>query len=329
MKRLENGKPGGRPWTELRPKDDGPAARDVGLARRLKSRVLRLAPRPIVALLARPYIAGESREEAIALSRRLHHERGLHTTLDLLGEAVTDPAETRTMLDEYLRVLDDLGRCPHSNVSIKLSALGQALDRDLCARNLERLLTAASRYDQFVRFDMEDHTTTSSTLSFYREFVGRYPRIGVVLQSRLHRTEQDVQDLAPLKPNVRLCLGIYREPPDIALQDKPAMKERLLRLLEMMWDNGQYVALATHDERVIERSLDLAGRMGVTPRSFEVQMLLGVPRAGIQRKLIDDGIIVRLYAPYGKQWYHYCLRRLENNPEMARMVLGNLLRFRP
>src|SRR5262249_48322784 len=148
--------------------------------------------------------------------------------------------------------------------------------------------------------------------------------IGVVLQSRLHRTAADVEALAPLRPNVRLCLGIYREPTGIALQDKPAMKERLLELLERMWRNGQYVALATHDENVIERAVEMAERLGKTPGDFEVQMLLGVPRARIQKRLRDVGITVRLYVPYGTHWYHYCLRRLDNNPEMARMVLGNL-----
>jgi proline dehydrogenase len=286
---------------------------------------MRLAPRPLVRLLARPYVAGETRAEAVALAHRLHAERGLHSTLDVLGEDLRDAAESRTMLDEYLAILDDLGRCGHANISIKLSALGQALDESLCARNLEILLARAADHGQFVRFDMEDHTTTDSTLRLYRRFVPRFPRIGVVLQSRLHRTASDVEALASLRPNVRLCIGIYREPPAIALQDKPAMKRRMIELLGRMWDNGQYVALATHDEQVIVEALDLARRKGKTPADFEVQMLLGVPRSGIQRRLRDEGVTVRLYVPYGTHWYHYCLRRLDNNPDMARMVLLNLL----
>jgi proline dehydrogenase len=173
---------------------------------------------------------------------------------------------------------------------------------------------------------MEDHTTTDSTLGMYRRFAARFPRIGVVLQSRLFRTERDVLDLAPLRPSVRLCLGIYREPAAVALQDKPAMKERLLELLEAMWTNGQYVAIATHDEAVIRRALDLAGRLGKTAADYEIQMLLGVPRSRIQKEVMARGIKVRLYVPYGVHWYNYCLRRLDNNPDMARMVLGNLLR---
>ncbi len=323
---IDTGRQAGHPWDSLPPKQATETVAERRFASRCKSWLLRLAPRVVVSALARPYIAGERRQEAVSLARALHETKGLHTTLDHLGEGITDPAETKAMLAEYKAVVEDLGRCGYANISIKLSALGQALDEGLCAGNLEHLLSHAASYDQFVRFDMEDHSTTDSTLRLYRRFVGRYPRIGVVLQSRLHRTESDILELAGLKPNVRLCLGIYLEPPGIGLQDKPAMKERFLNLLEMMWENGQYVGLATHDERLIMRCLDLARRMGKKPDEYEVQMLLGVPRSEIQTHLLARGIKVRLYAPYGAHWYNYCLRRLDNNPEMARMVLGNLLR---
>jgi len=328
MQQTTEKKPPTPSWDAITPTEGGAGGDGHGLMQRLKSRVMRLAPRPVVKLLANPYIAGEKRHQAIDLARGLHERNGLSSTLDVLGESIRDAAESRAMLDEYIAMLDDLGRVPYANISIKLSALGQLLDEELCAENLDRLLSHAEKYEQFVRFDMEDHTTTDSTLGFYRRFVQRYPRIGPVLQSRLHRTVEDVEALAPYKPNVRLCLGIYREPADIALQDKPSMKQRLLELLEMMWDNGQYVAIATHDEAVLRRALALAEQMGKTPADFEVQMLLGVPRAPIQREILDRGIRVRRYVPYGDHWYQYCLRRLENNPEMARMVLGNLFHMR-
>jgi len=298
------------------------------LAQRLKSRLVRLVPAPMVRALASPYIAGETRAHAIEVVERLHAARGLFSTVDVLGEDIKDPEEATEMLSEYKAILDDMDGLGHANISVKLSALGQALNEDLCARNLESLLQHAARRRQFVRFDMEDHTTTDSTLGLYRRFVGRYPGIGPVLQSRLHRTQKDIEDLAPLKPNVRLCIGIYREPEEIALVDKREMKERLLRYLEMMWSNGQYVGVATHDEAIIHRVLEMAGRMGKTAADFEVQMLLGVPRSEIQKEVQRRGIKVRLYVPYGSQWYAYCLRRLDGNPEMARMALGNLLRWR-
>jgi proline dehydrogenase len=230
------------------------------------------------------------------------------------------------MLDEYLAMLDDLRGLPYANISVKLSALGQAIDEDLCARHVETLLARAAAHGQFVRFDMEDHTTADSTLRIYRRFAAKYPGTGPALQSRLHRTEQDIRDLAPLKPNVRLCIGIYNEPSEIALTSRPPMKERLLSPLEMMWANGQYVAIATHDEAVIRKALALADRMGKTPADYEVQMLLGVPRGEIQKEVLARGARMRLYVPYGIHWYDYCLRRLDGNPEMIRMVLANLLR---
>jgi proline dehydrogenase len=318
-----------RPWglQSSDPAPGEPGEDERSLFQRLRSRLVRFAPRPLVRALARPYIAGESRQQAVDLVRRLWEERGLHCTVDVLGEAITERAQVDAMMGEYLAVLDDLGRCPHANVSIKLSALGQGLDDGLCARNLETILERAASYDQFVRFDMEDATTVDSTLAFYRRFAGRFPRIGLVLQSRLFRTTEDIGALASLKPNVRLCIGIYRERPEIAFQDKPSMKARLLELLETMWRNGQYVGLATHDERVIREALSLASRLGVSSDSFEVQMLLGVPRAALQKELTGQGVKVRLYVPYGEQWYQYCLRRLEHNPEMASLVLKNLFRL--
>lgn len=317
---------GGRPWDSLPP---DPAEMDeCSLIHRIRSRAVRLTPRPLVRALARPYIAGETRAEAMAAVRALHERQGLYSTVDVLGEAITRPSETRVMLDEYLSLLDDIGRAPWANVSVKLSALGQGLDASLYDENLEVLLERAASLDQFVRFDMEDAATVDATLETYRRFAGRFPKIGIVLQSRLHRTFRDVKDLAPLRPNVRLCIGIYRERPEIALTDKTAMKARLLELLAAMWENGQYVAIATHDERAIRKALDLAGQMGKGPESFEVQMLLGVPRSAIQSELMGRGIKVRLYVPYGRHWYSYCLRRLEHNPEMATLVLRNLLQRR-
>jgi proline dehydrogenase len=295
------------------------------LFQKLQGQLVRLAPKPIVRKLASPYIAGETREDAMRLAGRLYAEKGLCSTVDVLGEAVTVAKETHAFLDEYLGLLDDLGRCPFANISVKLSALGQGIDEALCAENLEVLLKKAAGYDQFVRFDMEDNGTVDSTLDLYRRFVGRYPRIGVVLQSRLFRTRDDIRKLSHLKPNVRLCIGIYREPPRIAFQDKPSMKSRMLELLGEMWANGQYVALATHDEKVIRRALATAREMGKGPEAFEVQMLLGVPRAALQEEILKMGLKVRLYVPFGRHWYQYCLRRLEHSPEMASLVVKNLL----
>jgi proline dehydrogenase len=280
----------------------------------------------VLRLAASPYIAGERREQALQKAQELSRRRRLHSTVDVLGEDVHDWDGVREYFDEYQRLVDDLAGLQHANISIKLSALGQQIDEDRCFQHALSLVARAAARGTFVRLDMEDSSTTDSTLRIYRRLRGLHDNCGVVLQSRLFRTAKDVEALADLRPNVRLCIGIYREPPDLALQDKPEMKRRLLELLPTMWRNGQHVALATHEEWVIREALELAKQLGKPEREVEVQMLLGVPREGLQRELVDRGIRVRLYVPYGKHWRAYSMRRLENNPDVMRMVAGNVVK---
>ncbi len=289
--------------------------------------VLRAAPKQLVRLAADAYIAGETREEALQTVDRIWKERGLHSTCDVLGEDVENDADIQAYYDEFHALIQDMAsRREHGNVSIKLSALGQMMDEEACYERAVTLLSLARDCGQFMRLDMEDHTTTDSTLRLYRRFrEAGFDNCGVVLQSRLFRTRQDIADLAPLQPNVRLCIGIYREPPEIAMQDKHQMKQHLLELLEVLWANGQHVGIATHEEWVIRDSLALAERMGKPMEEVEVQHLLGVPREALQRELVERGVRVRLYVPYGEQWHPYSMRRLENNPDMFGMVAWNVI----
>jgi len=273
-----------------------------------------------------PYIAGSHYTDALTTAKRLYDERGIHSTIDVLGEDVTRPEETKHALQEYLQVIDNVGKSDNIYFSIKLSALGQGLDDRLCDENVEQILEHAARYDLFVRFDMEDHTTIDATLSTYKKFIGNYPNIGVVLQSMLFRTPEDYDAIAHLRPNVRGVIGIYREPAEVAYTDKPTMKEKLLDLFEKMWTNGSYVCIATHDRRVIRRALEIAQRMGKTTNDYEVQMLLGVPLNRFQDELVAQGIKVRLYVPYGEQWAAYCRRRLYGNPNIAALAMRNMVR---
>ncbi len=284
-------------------------------------------PRPVIRLAADAYIAGETRAEALALTDRLWKEHGLSSTCDVLGEAIDSEEQAQEYYEEFEAMIEELTERRHyANASIKLSGLGQLLDEERCFERTRALLEIARDRGQFLRIDMEDHTTTDSTLGIYRRLreVG-LDNCGVVLQSRLFRTEKDIEDLAPWKPNVRLCIGIYREPPSVALQDKTEMKHHLLTLLEKLWTHGQHVGLATHEEWVIHEAVELAARLHKPPEEMEVQMLLGVPRSKIQRELLDMGVRVRLYVPYGHQWHAYSMRRLENNPDMLRMVAANVL----
>lgn len=288
--------------------------------------LVRALPRPLVRLAASPYIAGESRAEAWKVVDRIWRKQGLHSTVDVLGEEIQNEADIQAYFQEFLSVVDELTERPHANISVKLSALGQARDEEACYHRTRDLVAHARDKNTFVRFDMEDATTVSSTLRIYRRVRQDLDNCGIVLQSRLFRTKKDILELASLAPNVRLCIGIYPEAPEIALQNRNAMKEHLLELLQILWKNGQHVAIATHEEWVIRRALALAEEMGKPKSEIEVQMLLGVPRRGLQHELAEQGITVRIYVPYGERWYAYSMRRLEHNPDMFRMVAGNVIR---
>ncbi len=293
----------------------------------LAVRGLRAAPKRLVRLAADAYIAGETRADALATVDRLWRDLHLRSTCDVLGEDVHNDADIAAYYDEFdalLRAMAD--RREYGNVSIKLSALGQLLDEERCYGRIRELMLHARECGQFMRLDMEDHTTTDSTLRIYRRLREEgLDHCGIVLQSRLFRTRSDIEDLAPLQPNVRLCIGIYREPPSVALQDKTEMKRHLLELLEIMWRNGQHVAVASHEEWVVREALAIAERLGKPMEEVEIQMLLGVPRGPLQRELVARGVAVRLYVPYGEHWYAYSMRRLENNPDVMAMVAWNVL----
>lgn len=309
------------PWDHTTP------PRELTLFERLRWGVISAIPTFALNFFTHPYIAGSHRSDALTVAERLFKKRGIHSTIDVLGEAVDRAEETAEALDEYLRLIDDIGTSDHISVSVKLSALGQNIDTQLCDTNVEALLQYAAKHKLFVRYDMEDHTTVDETLRTYKKFIGEYPNTGVVFQSMLFRTAPDYDSLAHLRPNVRGVIGIYREPPEVAYSDKPTMKEKLLELIEKMWANGSYVAIATHDRGVIRRALALADKMGKTTDDYEVQMLLGVPLNRFQDELVARGIKVRLYVPYGERWAAYARRRLNANPNIAALAMRNFFRI--
>lgn len=319
--------PGQGTWSEAR----GAAQHQHGTFKRSFHRIavgaMRVLPKPLVRLAADPYIAGETREEALQLCDRQWERHGLSSTCDVLGESIETETQAQDYFREFKALIPELeSRRDYANASVKLSGLGQELDEERCYQRTRELLELARDHGQFVRLDMEDHTTTDSTLRIYRRLREKgLDNCGVVLQSRLFRTRQDIQELAHMRPNVRLCIGIYREPPAIALQDKTEMKKHMLELLEVLWKNQQHVGLATHEEWAIRDALSLARRLGKPLDEVEVQMLLGVPRTQLQRELLEMGARVRLYVPYGQHWHAYSMRRLENNPDMMSMVVANVL----
>ena len=282
-------------------------------------RLLPAVPRPVVQLFSSRYIAGAALADADRVVRSLNGE-GMLATVDVLGEEITRPEESRAIAHAYHDVCDAIERGQlRANLSVKLTALGLKLSYRLCRENLVEIVSRGG----FVRIDMEDASTTDATLRLYRELrESGHGNVGIVLQAHLRRSIADVRSLADLEPNVRLCKGIYVEPPSLAYRDADAIRRSFVQCLDELLARNAYVAAATHDEELIRASLD----RGVP----EFQMLLGV-REDRARELVVVGHAVRIYVPFGDRWYAYSLRRLQENPAMAttiaRAAVGRALRI--
>jgi proline dehydrogenase len=276
-------------------------------------RLLPVVPKPVVQLFSARYIAGPTLSDAVDTVRALNAERKL-ATVDVLGEEITREDNARAIARAYCDVFAAIEREQlDSNVSVKPTALGLDLSYDLCRENLELVLREAG--SNFVRIDMEDSSTTSETLRLYRELrEGGFDNVGVVLQAYLRRTVDDIRGLADLRPNVRICKGIYVESPSIAFTDYDAVRANYVRALDALLESSAYVGVATHDEWLLGCALERVA--GMTPDAYEFQMLLGV-REQRATSLVAAGHRLRVYVPFGEQWYQYSLRRLQENPAMA------------
>jgi proline dehydrogenase len=278
-------------------------------------RMLPAVPRPIVQRFSSRYIAGTTLSDAVGVVQTLNGE-GKLATIDVLGEEITRESEARAIAEAYRDVFRAIvSERLDSAVSVKLTALGLDLSYELSRDNLESVLREAAAHGNFVRIDMEDSSTTSDTLRMYRELRERgFDNVGVVLQAYLRRTLDDVAALSDLTPNVRLCKGIYVEPPSIAFTDYDAVRANYVRSLEALFETGGYVGIATHDEWLIGEGLRRVE--GMSPSDYEFQMLLGV-REQRASELVAAGHRLRVYVPFGEHWYQYSLRRLQENPAMA------------
>jgi proline dehydrogenase len=286
------------------------------------ARVLPAVPKRLVRKLASPYIAGATLEDAVRVVRRLNDE-GKLATIDVLGEEVTTAEEAGEIGRAYHRVLARVeGERLGANISVKLTGLGLGLDYALCRENLHSLVEDARVRGNFVRIDMEDSSTTDDTLRLHRELRDDgYDNLGVVLQARLRRTIGDTQGLE----NVRLCKGIYLEPPEVAYEDAEEIRQSFRKTLRALLDGGAYVGIATHDEALIEDALAQVRARGLSPQSYELQMLLGV-RSARGDELVRDGHRLRVYVPFGAHWYEYSVRRLQENPRIAGHVAADTMR---
>jgi len=282
-------------------------------------RLLPAVPKLVVRRISERYIAGEELADAVRVVHRLNGE-GKLATVDVLGEEIANADEARAIADAYRDALDVFDREQlDSNISVKPTALGLKLGYEVCRENLDELVAHAAGRG-FVRIDMEDASTTDDTLRLYRELrAAGHDNVGVVLQARLKRTVEDVRALAELKPNIRLCKGIYLERPEIAYRDYDAVRANFVQALEELWNGGSYVGVATHDEYLLEQAQREAALRGLGREDFEFQMLLGV-RPALGDALVRQGHQLRIYTPFGRDWYEYSLRRLQENPRIAGYV---------
>ncbi len=274
---------------------------------------------------ARRFIAGETVEEAIAAARVIERD-GLTVTLDLLGESVATAAEADTATRGYLAVIhaiaaSGVGR----NISLKLTQLGLTIDRATCVDNLRRILEPAKQHEFFVRIDMESSQFTQLTLDVF-ETLWRleFRNIGIALQSSLHRTEQDVRRMNELGARVRLVKGAYKEPKSVAFQQKVDVDAAYLRQMRLLLDHGVYPAIATHDEAIIAETRSYATERHIANDRYEFQMLYGI-RRDLQTSLVAEGYRMRVYIPFGKEWFPYFMRRLGERPANVGFVLRAML----
>ncbi len=284
------------------------------LAAAESDRIHRFVGKHGMRLGAARFVAGETVDEAVPVLRRLN-ERGLLTNSTLLGEGVRDEAETHAVVAEFRDLLDRIqAEGLQTNVAVKLTHLGLALDEELSYANVAELVDHARDRTNFIRLDMEESSYVDATLRTYRRLreSGR-DNVGTVLQSYLFRTEQDLASLLDLQPNLRLVKGAYLEPPDVAYPRKADVDDAYERLVELKLSGGGYTAIATHDERLIERAIAYAEREGIARERFQFQMLYGV-RPRLQLDLVRRGFSVLVATPYGPDWYRYLMRRLAERP---------------
>jgi len=278
---------------------------------------------PITRPVVSRFVAGETLAEALPALDELRRA-GLRTTVDVLGESVTSREHAAAAVERYLETIAALvGRGLDVNVSLKLTQMGLDIGPDICLANVLRIVEAATAADGFVRIDMEDHYRTDATIAIWREVHERYPDVGIVIQTALRRSSADVAAITAADGRIRLCKGAYDEPPSVAYRTKKAVDANYSRLVERLLLADAHPAIATHDARLVAEAIAVAEREGIGPDRFEFQMLYGI-RRDLQRALVDRGYRVRIYVPYGTEWFPYFMRRLAERPANVAFMLRSV-----
>lgn len=280
-------------------------------------KMMPLIPKSIIKSVAKKYIAGSTLSDAVKVSKEIEAKGGM-TTIDLLGEFVDKREQSLHERGEITKISDAVrDNNLKTYLSIKPTSLGMGIDEDFGYENVKFIVDYAKNNNQFVRLDMENSPYTDKTLNFYRKLRGDgYDNVGIVIQAYMRRSEKDINDLAQFKPNIRLCKGIYKEPANVAFQDKQEIRDNWKKLFNILMKNGTYIGIATHDDELINYAADYIKANNISKDAYEFQMLLGV-REHKRAEIIKLGHKMRIYTPFGEDWYGYSTRRLEENPDMA------------
>lgn len=290
-------------------------------------KMVEMMPQKMVWIFSRKYIAGESLEAAVELVKELN-SKGIIATMDVLGEAISTKEEAVNAKDKAMQVLEIINTEKlDANLSIKPTQLGLAIDAELAFELVKELVSRAKKLNNFVRIDMEDSPYTDATINLFKRIYEEYDNVGIVLQAYLKRTYNDAIVLNKIGTNYRLCKGIYIEPATIAYKEKQAIRDNFIKTLESMLKNGNYVGIATHDKPLIDAAYKLISDLNIPKNKFEFQMLLGV-REDLRDKINSDGYKIRIYIPFGKDWYKYSIRRLKENPNIAGHIVKEFFAFR-
>jgi len=290
-------------------------------------KMVKAMPENLVWIFSKKYIAGKTLQSAVDTVKQLN-SKGIYATLDVLGESINTKEEAIEAKRKALEVFDAIVENKLlANLSIKPTQMGLAIDKEFAYQQILELVKRADSLKNFVRIDMEDSPYTDITLEVFKKIFSEYRNVGVVLQAYLKRTVNDTIVLNKIGTNYRLCKGIYIEPATIAYKDKQAIRDNFMKNLELMFKNGNYVGIATHDEFLIIKAYELIKQMNISKDKFEFQMLLGV-REDLRDKINRDGYKIRIYVPFGEDWYKYSIRRLQENPNIAGHIVKEFFAFR-
>tara|TARA_A100001011_G_scaffold398179_2_gene501665 strand:+ start:171 stop:1070 length:900 start_codon:yes stop_codon:yes gene_type:complete len=275
---------------------------------------------------SKPYVAGETVEEALSEIKHLN-SKGFSTTIDILGEHTENICLARDITRQYCDLYEQIeNNALDSTISVKPTHIGLSISKTEAISNMLSVLKRAKEFGNFLRIDMENSKVTDQTFDIYLECKKMYDKVGVVIQAYLYRSESDIEALANNQFNARICKGIYKETKTLAYQDREDIRKNFLLLAKSMADKGSFCGYATHDQILIDRILEWVKSENISPHLFEFQTLFGVPMNGRLQHLVEKGFKVRVYVPFGPDWFDYSVRRLKENPDIAGYVISNLFK---